>query len=177
MKSTASATAINGRWVYPDVLRAAATVMVIILHVGGGMIWAVTPDMAEFTWLVSANTLVRSAVPLFLMLSGMFLLSPEKKTSFQLLFKKYCPRLVIAYVGWSAFYAFYYAVLDRTLFSEGLYGLWTRFFNSHYHLWYLPLLFGIYLLIPFFGTVEESWPHQQTFHKMGILVLFLVIHP
>ena len=167
----------SDRLLYPDVIRAAATVGVVILHVCGGMMWALTPDMWQFNWLVSADTIVHCVVPLFLMLSGMLLLSPEKTVTLSDLFKKYIVRLVIAYIGWSFLYAVFMTIYNGTFSSEGLYGLWKLFFVGHYHLWFLPMMIGVYLTIPFFRGITEKRDSRLLHYTLVVLLLFNVLYP
>ena len=167
----------SDRLLYPDVIRAAATVGVVILHVCGGMMWALTPDMWQFNWLVSAGTIVRCVVPLFLMLSGMFLLSPEKTVTLSDLFKKYIVRLVIAYIGWSFVYAVFMIIYKGIFASEGLYGFWKLFFDGHYHLWFLPMMVGVYLTIPFFRGITEKRDRRLLHYTLIVLLLFNVLYP
>lgn len=175
MSSTSYTT--TERLIYPDVLRAAATVSVIILHVCGGMMWALTPDMWEFKWLASADTIVHCAVPLFLMLSGMFLLSPEKSVSLTAIFKKYILRLVFAYMVWSAVYAVSIAYLNGTLSTGGFSNLWQLFFDGRYHLWFIPMMIGVYLTTPFFRGITEKKDDDLLRYVVVVLMLFLVVYP
>lgn len=166
------------RLVYPDVLRATATIYVIMLHICGGEMWRLTPEMWQFKWLAAADALTHCAVPLFLMLSGMFLLSPEKDITLTRLFKKYILRLVIAYVGWSAFYSVFTGVCNNTLLSENPYDLWKRFIDGHYHLGgFIPKMIGVYLTVPFLKAVTDKKDHRQLYYVMALCCCFAVIKP
>ncbi len=165
------------RLLYPDVARTFATIGVIILHICGGMMWTLTPDMWQFKWLVSADTIVHCAVPLFLMLSGMFLLSPDKKITLSDVFRKYIFRLVAAYIGWSFFYAVFTTVIKGSFEAEGWYGIWRQFIDGRYHLWFLPMMIGVYLTTPFFRAVTKERNTQLLSYVFYILVLFNIVHP
>lgn len=167
----------DNRLIYPDVLRAAATIAVIVLHVCGGMMWALTTEMYQFKWIVSADTIVRCAVPLFLMLSGMFLISPKKDISLNDLFKKYIKRLLFAYFGWSAFYAVFTIVTQGLLYENTFKTFWKLFFDGHYHLWFIPMMIGVYLTTPFFRGIAEHNDDNLLTYTLLILILFGVIYP
>lgn len=168
---------IADRMLYPDVARCAATIGVIVLHICGGMMWALTPSMWQFKWLATMDTMMNFVIGSFLMLSGMFLLSPEKQVTLSQLFRKYIFRLVIAYVIWSSAYAVFMAWYDGVLLAEGLHGLWVRFYNGHYHLWFLPMMIGVYLTTPFFRAITEKRNAQLLHYVFAILVFFNVFYP
>lgn len=135
-----------------------AAFMVILIHVAA-QYWDVYP-VDTYRWM-SVNlydSISRAAVPLFLMISGMFLLAPEKKISLKMLWKKYSRRILILFLAWSAFYAGWYYVLMPALHGYPI--QWSNFAlnlcRGHYHLWYCILLFGIYLILPFLKKIAED---------------------
>ena len=86
------------RVVYADLLRIFATFAVIVMHVAASG-WSSTP-VSSFDWQVYNlyDSLARWAVPVFVMLSGMFLLDPQKDTSTAKIYRKYILRIILA--GW-----------------------------------------------------------------------------
>ena len=105
-------------------------------------------------------------VPVFLMLSGMFALAPEK----QFRLKKRLVHIVSALCFWGIIYGVNYFVIQ----SHGSYTLmsivqplfWKRL--PWYHLWFLYLIMGLYLLTP----VLRSW--LQTASKKNVLYFLLL---
>lgn len=167
----------SNREVWPDVLRVVAILSVIILHVSGGMLWAAAPGTDEFFWLASVDTLVHGAVPLFLMLSGMFLLSPKKEIDLQTVFRKYILRLLNAYIIWSAFYAVFNSIFNDTLFSAGIVGIGELFLKGRYHLWFLPMMIGSYLVLPLLRCVTEKKSKLLLNYTMILFFVFSVLYP
>ena len=88
---------------YLDFLRLVATLGVIFLHVSAKEyhMYFLTYD-----WYLSVigDSMVRWSVPLFVMISGALFLNPDKNITYKDILKKYIPRLLIAYVGWSLIY-------------------------------------------------------------------------
>ncbi|MBR4445084.1 MAG: acyltransferase family protein [Solobacterium sp.] len=86
-----------------DVLRVAATIAVILLHVSAQN-WHST-DIHSFEWCVFTiyDGLVRWGVPIFTMISGAIFLNrdiPIKK-----IYTKHILRIITAFIFWSAIYA------------------------------------------------------------------------
>lgn len=141
----------EGRLSYADLLRVVACVAVIILHCTGGWVSASVPGSADFNALNVFRGLVSWCVPMFVMLSGMFLLDPKKHFSLGTLFFRYILRIVTALLFWGVLYAIY----DHWPSAGGLSFAWLRdtlrsllLGNSHYHLWYLFMIIGLYLVTP-----------------------------
>src|SRR5699024_727254 len=90
-------------------------------------------------------------VPVFVMISGRFFLDPQRKISIYKIFDKYLKRLIVAFAFWSAIYQVFYAVKNYA-FGENtlinLNGYIYEFFLGAYHMWYLYMLAGLYLLTP-----------------------------
>ena len=77
------------RVLWLDICRIAATFAVIFLHISGTALYT---DIIDYDWLVSsvADSLVRWAVPVFVMISGALFLNPQKEVSIKNIIKKKC---------------------------------------------------------------------------------------
>lgn len=127
---------------YLDVLRFIATLGVICIHVSSKEI---VSALASYNWYLSVffDGLVRWSVPIFVMISGTLFLNPAKEISTKDIITKKIARLLMAYLFWWIFYsalvmAWHYVFDDVFVFS----------LEPHYHLWFLPMLMGVYLFIP-----------------------------
>lgn len=96
----------KNRIVYADLLRIIATFAVIVLHVSASK-WYEAP-IREYNWQMFNiyDSLVRWSVPVFVMISGMFFLNPNKEIDFKKLFYKYILRIVLTIIFWGLFYQF-----------------------------------------------------------------------
>ena len=76
----------KNRIVYADLLRIIATFAVIVLHVSVSK-WYESP-IREYNWQMFNiyDSLVRWSVPVFVMISGMFFLNPNKEIDFKKVF-------------------------------------------------------------------------------------------
>lgn len=120
-----------------DILRILACLAVITYHTPGwGMINSIsTQGSFEWTQYVVLNVLSKWGVPVFMMLTGYFLMSPNKVISIKDLFSKYILRVVTVLIFWNVVYA-------------ALYHNWLWHSLTESHMWYLGMLIGLYLIMP-----------------------------
>lgn len=137
------------RVVYLDYLRVAATVSVIILH-AASQNWS-DLDPGSFTWNIFNfyDSAVRWGVPVFVMISGSIFLSRE--IPIRKLYGKNILRMLTAYCFWSVFYAI--AMTWVNILKDPSYGIWLKsivldMIGGWYHLWFLPLIAGMYMCVP-----------------------------
>ena len=96
---------IDGRLAYADLLRCAAMLAVIVLHVSGGSLEAAAVGSPAFQVLNVYDSLAHWCVPVFVMLSGMFLLDPKHSMPLSKLFFGHILRIAVALVVWGTAYA------------------------------------------------------------------------
>ena len=133
---------------YIQWLRVFAAAAVVLAHTDG-QLWTSLPwDSRDWYVLSMYDGLVRWPVLMFLMITGAIFL--PRKPPMESIVKKNIPRVVTAFFFWSAIYT-----LDAWLDGSGE-NLLVKFLNGHYHLWYLPFLCGIYLVVPFLQKIAED---------------------
>lgn len=135
------------------ILRIFACVLVIISHLACLRVF----DFAYPQWdKANALYVARNAcVPLFLCITGIVSLNKEKKYSYYI---KNTLKFFIIFLIFLFAFSFY---RDSTPFNAGitLGGFITIYRNGIYtqaHLWYLPLVAKLYLLIPILKKIVES---------------------
>lgn len=131
-------------------LRAIATIAVICIHVTGDI---VITNSLNTNWYIANlfNSISRFSVPVFLMLTGCFLLSKDKDTDLKLFLKKRFLRILIPFLFWSLFY-YGYRIYNAGSFSDidTLIHITKEsiIYGTSFHLWYIYVLLGVYLAIP-----------------------------
>ena len=131
-----------------DILRVFASFAIVLLHVSASYWSVVDVNSKEFLVMTVYNSMTRFAVPVFFMLSGLFLVSPHRgndRVGRRIL------KLIVLFYIWSVFYAFQGIAIDALMgdFSEEVWrGSLERFIFGHPHMWFLQTLAGFYLLIP-----------------------------
>jgi surface polysaccharide O-acyltransferase-like enzyme len=142
-----------------DLLRVVATYMVVQIHTGefyyigaGGSVLD-TPAAHCVGWL---NSLFRSCVPLFVMISGAFLFPVRNEGAF---FRKRFSRVLVPFVVWCVIYAFYLYWQGTATLQEALLDILkipVNFGTDVGHLWFVYMLLGIYLIAPVLSPWVES---------------------
>ncbi len=141
--------------------------MVVVLHVA-----AVNFDVFDDRWWAANfyDSLTRSCVPVFLMISGVLLLN--KQEDLPAFFKKRFARVLPPLLFWSLFYMAW-----NTLQGEH-YGGWREWIETLasgpvvFHLWYLYAIVGIYLFVPFLRNI---WLASSLAEKRMFLAFWMLV--
>lgn len=104
--------------------------------------------------------IVRSAVPLFFMISGTLLLRPDYDANPRKMVTK-AVKLLLLMLVWSFIYALVY------VHPLTIKGLIFATIKGHFHFWFFEYLIGLYLLTPICKAISE--------YKEGILVRYYLL--
>jgi surface polysaccharide O-acyltransferase-like enzyme len=132
---------------WADRLRNIATVMVIAIHVAAPVAHVPT-DIHSFWWWVGNfwNSTSRPGVPLFVMLSGFLLLGKDYPLTIFL--KKRFSKVVVPALFWMCVYSFYGYLGKGSPATVGEVLRNIVISPVHYHLWFIYLIIGLYLVYP-----------------------------
>ena len=160
------------RIVYLDLLRVLATFAVILLHVAASEFYA---SFLSINWSVSTvyNSIVRWSVPVFVMISGVLFLNPHKEITYKDILKKRVPRLLLAYVFWVLFYVLYGFILTNFEGFSVLHFIRRTIVSPRVHLWFLPMLMGVYLLIPILRKIAQDIKLLR--YALAIWIVFVFV--
>ncbi len=157
------------RITWPDNLRALATLAVVVLHVSSSVLYEFE-KVSAFDWWTGNiyDSLVRWCVPIFLMVTGALLI-PKQDTFSEFLHKRF-GKIFLPFAFWS----FIYLIL--LLYKHVMYGnemgtlniLQIFYRGSSYHLWYIYMLLGVYIILPLISK------KTQTLNDKNIIYLLLV---
>ncbi len=140
---------------WADRLRNLATVLVIAIHVSGPIAQENTDFYTWYWW--SANiwdAVSRASVPLFIMLSGYLLLSKDYPLPDFL--KRRFTRVAVPALVWSGVYSLYGYISQKKPDSFGAFLNNLAENSVHYHLWFIYLILGLYLVYP----ILRPWVKQ-----------------
>lgn len=157
-----------------DVLRVVACFAIVLLHVSASYWSVVDVQSSEFLIMTIYNSLTRFAVPVFFMLSGLFLVSPKRE---DVKVGKRVLKIVLLFYVWSAFYAFQGVAVDALVGEftmEVFRGSIERFIFGHIHMWFLQMLAGFYILIPVARQICAKKESVQYFLTLWIVFRFVV---
>lgn len=140
------------RIVFLDLLKAVCLFGVILGHLCTWQIGELQPDMAD--WIVSHlyNTLCRVCVPVFLMITGYLALDEEhgRRTLAHPLAQP--ARFGALYLVW----ALLYTLPDLPGLIARPADLVAALAKGQFHLWYLVMLAGVYLVLPLLYRISRS---------------------
>ncbi len=189
----------DNRIVWIDVIRCVAMIMVIGVHCIDP--FYISPTMRaipEYThWAAIYGSLLRPSVPLFVMMTGLLLL-PVKKQPLGKFYKKRIYRVLFPFLIWSVLYSMFpwvTGVLGLPKEIIGDFFCYTQgqesqslidslkdvamipfnFSHKENHMWYIYLLIGLYLYMPFFSAWIENADRKtkRAFLLIWIISLFI----
>ncbi len=150
-----------------DLLRILASFMVIVIHVSAYNFSTTPTKSIEWLSYNFYDSLVRSAVPIFLMISGVFFLSDRVQSSIKKIYTKNIFKLLIVFILWSLIYVIFSVFTDRLDIN----GVISSLIVGHFHLWFIPVIIGIYIICPFiYRFIKNS---DRKLFKYFIILLII----
>ena len=150
-----------------DVCRIHACLSILMIHAAADIYHELPLGSAAFFAVTFLSTMVRSALPLFFMMSGTLVLSRETLDLKRVLVHKVL-RLTGMYYLWSLLYALARAASGA---FEGPHEFFYAVVAGHYHLWFLPAMVVVYLFMP----VVHAAVHKGGLDGRYILGLFFFL--
>ncbi len=137
------------RLTWPDNLRALATMAVIVLHVSSTVLYEFE-KVSNFDWWTGNiyDSLVRWCVPVFLMVTGALLI--PKQNTFSEFIQKRIGKILMPFAFWSFIYLVI-LIYKHIMYANEIGSLHTiqiMLHGSSYHLWYIYMLLGVYIVLP-----------------------------
>lgn len=135
-----------------DLIRTVAMVLVILLHAAiepNPSLSIMSPEGVQLWWTSNIyDSISRTAVPLFVMLTGALLLQPSKANEpLRIFFKKRWNRIGIPVLFWGSLYLVWdYSVNGQTLTLISVFQAVLA--GPYVHFWYVYVLVGVYLITP-----------------------------
>lgn len=157
----------NNRIFYLDFLRVIAMFAVIILHVASFQMALTKVGSFEWNFLNFFDSITRWCVPTFVMISGMLFLNPQKEINLKIIYGKYIFRILIILFSWNLLYAISSCIVNQSfVWHEFIYNI----FIGLVHMWYLYMLIGLYIILPFLRKIVTDTKLLKYF-----LLLWLII--
>lgn len=163
-----------------DVARCFAIMTVILCHVSESVYFYSGIDIAKRSALsqtvgFSLFTIGRLGVPIFLFISGYLLLDRKYDGSACVRFwKNNFLRLLVVTQIWIIIYNIFLSVFQASdiVFSDVIKELLFLKNVDMPHMWYLPMILGIYITIPFVAIVYENIEKKFLYFPMAIAVIY-----
>ena len=162
-----------------DFLRILATSMVICQHVLAIYIHRLDNNLKGYYEVASIFMSISVyAVPIFVMLSGSFLLSDLSNYDYGYFYKKTAYKIIKPTIIWSLLYVMYTSlknyiaygkVINKVIYNPIINLLQGK---PYTHLWYLYMIIGLYLITPILIRIKNEIGEDK-FNKLG--VIFIII--
>ena len=174
MTQTPSLQKENNRLFALDLLRVLACFLVVWQHITE--CYYINPDMTipqhEGMPLIGwMNSMTPIEVPLFVMISGYFLL--PLKMDVGAFFKRRFTRILIPFVVWCVIYAAYYMVSRGDTFLDfvrNVAHIPVNFGVEIGHMWFIYMLLGLYMLVPVLSPWLEQCSKRQLQGYLGVWI-------
>lgn len=161
--------------IWIEYLRIIATVAVIVTHVSAGFLYETNLGRANW-WigLFSAGAM-RFSVPIFVMISGALLL--PKRYTLKVHLEKRFQRILLPFLFWSMIYILIDLLLpilkgESIILADCFKYIASRVvFGVRGHLWYIYMILGLYLFIPY---IQKWILHYEKSEMYLFLILWSV---
>lgn len=156
-----------------DLIRIIAAVGVIMAHSVSVLVTDSPYGSLDFTYANFFDTAGRASIALFLMLSGALMLDEGKNIPTKKFFTSAAKILFIAF-AWSGVYAFAINVALPVLNQKppNISAFIKTTVYGEFHLWYLYMLAGLYVITPFLRLVVKK---ENVKWVIGFIALFFVM--
>ena len=164
------------RLIYPDILRIVSIFGVIVIHCVAELCLVIPIKSKSWVALVLIDSLFRFAVPVFVMVSGIFMLSPSKNYGIKKLYSKNILRIITSFTFWSLIYMLYHKsdyVIAGNSFKQIFLSIFNGFFAGEYHLWFMYMIAGLYIVTPILRKLVEKKSTTQYF--LMIWFIFCIV--
>lgn len=152
-----------------DFAKIIAALAVIMIHVSANFVTIYDSTTPEFFWGNILDSTSRIGVPLFVMISGALMLDESKEFPMSKLLKN-IKNILFLFLFWSAFYVLTEGIIYPLTNGMPLdiMNLIISFIEGHFHMWYLYMLIGLYLITPFLRSFVNC-------ANKNTVLLFIVI--
>lgn len=177
MAQTASQPKQQLGWI--NNLRIIALFAVIILHASSPLLGGYG-KVPKQQWLIADfyNALTRFAVPVFVMITGALLLGRDEDVITFL--KKRLSRVVVPFLFWSLVYVAYAYYNEDILYTGNSWITVKQIlhqlkFGASYHLWYVYMLIGMYLIIPILSKFMRNATERDMIYFLVIWLMVMLL--
>lgn len=154
-----------------DILRIIAAFSVVMLHSSASYWYDFPLDSKAFFAANLIDGLFRFGVPVFMMISGALFLSGDSEVDTGRLLKKNVLRIAVIYLLWSVLYGLKDVIILIPYTDVNLKFAIKECIQGKYHLWYLPLAIGMYLLVP----ILKKWVQNSNEKQVRYFITAFVI--
>jgi len=174
---TTTAAPAGERLVWLDLLRIAASLLIVMLNITANQLRAMPIEAPGWQTVNLYLAFSRAATPLFTMMSGVLFLGLGKQRSLKQLFQGPLKKVVVIYFFWSFLYAIYSLFTQPPIpSSEIIPTVLRRTLESSDHMWFLPILISLYLISPFLQLILDHSDKAIIEYGVALMVVGSIGH-
>ena len=165
-------SSLQNRSVHYDLLRIFASFAVICIHICSDSFTWEAGNYSTSVWgyLNVFDSLSRFGVPIFVMLSGCFMIDKYKENSLKKLYSKNISRLACAFVFWSCIYFVFNFIKNAVLHKPiDIKELTDGLIKGEFHLWFIPMLIVLYAITPLVKELCSNKKNEQYFMLLACI--------
>lgn len=153
-----------------EIARMVATLTVVMIHCSATFVADYKQYTSEFIFGNLFDSISRIGVPLFLMISGSLFLDEHREVTLKSILLKNVKNLAIITIIWAIIYSSVYNVIFPLLMGESINvkTVLGDIVNGHYHMWYLYMIIGLYIITPFLKKFVCK-------ENKGMVLFFIII--
>jgi len=161
------------QWI--DLTKAFAIFLVVVLHVSAPILSGYN-ILPKSSWLMGNfyNSFGRIGVPLFVMISGFLLLRHKEDEPIKTFFGKRFKRILLPFLSWSFIY-FLWSNLSKNQDINFANFLEVIYKPQYYHLWFMYMIIGLYLITPVLRAVIKNGEEKITKYLMFLLTGYALL--
>jgi surface polysaccharide O-acyltransferase-like enzyme len=157
---------------YINQLRILSIYLVVTAHVTIGLTMDSTPF--SFNWWLGTAIFYACfcSIPVFVMISGALLLDTSREEPLQDFYRKRMTRVGVPLAVWTVVYLCVRAFIDKESLTAGGVLQLILTGDPYYHLWFLYMIVGLYLVTPALRTfVRHATQKERVFVVVAMLIL------
>lgn len=164
------------RELYLDILRVIACFAVVLIHVSAPFVVDST-NQFDFWMGNIIDSMARVGVPLFVMISGALFLDKNNQYSKGKIVR-HISKMMVFFIVWSLFYCLF-SVAIKIIKNDSIdiFELVVTFFKGHYHLWFVPMIIGLYLITPLLKLWVNKENKKYVEYFLFLSILFSFVFP
>lgn len=166
------------RLFYADAIRAYAIVSVVFLHIVSPIVADPSSVSRSGWWTANLyDAFLRPCVPLFVLVSGLFLLDGRKREPLGLFVKKRVMKVLIPFVFWGLVYVQVKARVQGT--HPSALGFLSELVTGpvYTHFWFIYMILGLYVVTPLLRLYRASAPIPLQYVVVAVWALAVSLAP
>lgn len=166
------------RLIWPDTLKIVSVFAVILIHSAAPLLIGYERLGSTHWWVGNLyDSSVRWCIPVFVMLSGTFLIDKASQQGAVRFLGRRFQRVFVPFLVWSVAYLLWRVYINREDISFTSFPARIAAGPVYYHLWFIYMMFGLYLLAPVLGAYARHASRRNQFYFLAAWVVFGSILP